>query len=108
LQTKAWIIHLLYGLSRIGQWLTNQSMWLQDCDNTCPNYDHDLLDSNKNILRTIFKSCIVIGLIIDIICYKYRNLADIILCFEGIVFVIFLLIPNETYLELSPYVISAF
>lgn len=108
MQTRAWVIHLLYGLSRLGQWLTDKSMWLHECDETCPSYDHELLDENANLLRNIFKGCIVVGLVIDLVCYKFRNLADAILIFESVSFVIFLLIPTKTYLELSPYVIAAF
>ena len=43
-----------------------------------------MLDPIVEYLRLIIKISIVLGLILDIACYKYRYLANVILYYEGI------------------------
>ena len=133
IQTRAWIFHMLYGISRVGQWLTNNSIWQEDeCikdlttelqdDNLqveaemniknelllCPDYNHDLLNPIVDVVRWVIKIGIVLGLVLDIACFKYRHLANLILYYESIQYILVFLIPSKTYLELSQYVIAIF
>ena len=96
-------------LSRLGQWLTKRSLWItnacvdqqRDSVDECPEYNHDLLDPSVEYLRLMIKISIIAGLVIDLICLKYRKVADILLYYESVSYLIFLLVPNKQYLELS-------
>ena len=53
-------------------------------------------------LRFIIKSSIIIGLVIDLICYKYRNLANCLLYWESALILVYYLVPSPDYVNSSP------
>ena len=66
-----------------------------------------MLDSMTEYLRLIIKISIILGLVLDLICYKYRNLADAFLYQESLFYICVLLVPTKIYLENSTYLIIA-
>ena len=65
----------------------------------CPDYNRDIMESLKPTVRIMIVSGIILNLILDMVCYKYRRLAKLILYFEGVHGLLFTLIPNRYWLE---------
>ena len=59
-------------------------------------------------MRVIIGTSIIIALLLDILCYKYRRLSQAILYYEGAVSLIFTLIPSRYYLELPVFYFMIF
>ena len=75
-------------------------------DQPCPDYNHDILDPISDYVRLLLKIGIVFGLVLDIACYKYRNLANIILYKESVWQLLLLLVPVRSQLEMTPIMIA--
>ena len=85
----------------------------------CPEYNRDLLDPMVPTLRMLVKITIVLGVVLDLLIFKYRkmiftalhmiyyidyrNLANLILYFETISSAIYTMIPARKYLELTGF-----
>ena len=54
----------------------------------------------KPTVRIIIGTGIILGLFLDLFCYKYRRLAEFILYIEGVHGLLFTLIPSSYWLEL--------
>ena len=66
----------------------------------CPEYNRDLLDSIKFTVRVMIVTGIILALILDLACYKYRRLTYFILYFEGAHSLFYTMIPNTYWSEL--------
>ena len=64
----------------------------------CPEYNRDLLDGIKPTVQIMLLSGIILGLILDLACYKYRRLSKLILYLEGAYFLLYTLIPSPLML----------
>ena len=60
----------------------------------CPEYNRDLLDGIQPTVRIMNFSGIILGLILDLACYKYRRLSKFILYLEGANLLLFTMIPS--------------
>ena len=69
----------------------------------CPEYNRDLLDPMVPTLRTLVKITIVLGVVLNLLIFKYRNLANLILYFETISSTIYTMVPTRQYLELTGF-----
>lgn len=49
----------------------------------CGDYNSEILDTIKPKVKTITAVCIVIGVFVDLLCFKYRKLANILVTFEA-------------------------
>ena len=65
----------------------------------CPDYNRDIMESIKPTVRVMIATGIIVNLILDLVCYKYRRLAKLILYFEGVHGLLFTMIPNRYWLE---------
>ena len=74
----------------------------------CPDYNRDLLETIKPTVKVIIGTSIIVALLLDILCYKYRRLSQAILYFEGAASLIFTLIPSRYYLELPVFYFMIF
>ena len=54
----------------------------------------------KPTVRIMIVTGIILGLILDMVCYKYRRLANLILYIEGVHGLLFTMIPSTYWLEL--------
>ena len=59
----------------------------------CPEYNKDLLDPMVPTLRMLIKITIVLGVVLNLLIFKYRNLANLILYFETISSTIYTMVP---------------
>ena len=67
-----------------------------------------MLETIKPTVKVIIGSSIIIALLLDILCYKYRRLSQAILYYEGASSLIFTLIPSRYYLELPVFYFMIF
>ena len=87
LQTRAWILHCMTTILYVYKWVDGEAYWLNDtCIDEianeikeCPEYNHKFLNSVTPAVRILMGMSIVASLIIDILCYKYRILAQCII-----------------------------
>ena len=60
-------------------WVFGKSLWLSDeCKNgevECPEYNRELLDEITPSIRMYIRASIIISVILDILCFKYRSCA---------------------------------
>ena len=68
---------------------------------TCPEYNHDVLDPIVDYVQLILKVGIILGLILDLVCYKHRNVANVFLYWESSWHLLLLLVPTKYYIELE-------
>ena len=74
----------------------------------CSEYNHDIVDPILNYVQLFLKISTVLGLVLDIACIKYRNLANVILYWESIFHLIVLFVPSRTYLERRDIIITIY
>ena len=115
LQTRAWVLHALYSLFRLINWIYGTSAWLgneciNDIDNKndCPPYNRAILDPMTPVLRNLARITIILGLVLDLVIIKYRKASLIILYYESVVYSIYSLIPTRNYLEHNAFFFLAY
>ena len=66
----------------------------------CPEYNRDLLEGIKPTLRIMIILAIILTIILDVACFKYRRLTKLILYFECLHPLLITMIPSPYWLEL--------
>ena len=110
LQTRAWLLHSLYTFQRLGSWMMGTSLWLSDeCQNgeiECPEYNRELIDKVTPTVRVYIMASIIFSALLDILCYKYRNLANFIIYLESFNEVAYNIVPTKEYLEMKSWIMT--
>ena len=72
------------------------------------DYEADLVEKVKPTIRYICGSLIIIGLILDLACFKWRKLANAFLYIELLLQLTISFIPSENQGEMSPMYIFVY
>ena len=116
LRTRAWIFHCLLTCWRIYALVTGTDQWLTEDDcyeyedssqttlrDVCPEYNKELLVALTPATRVLISIIFIFGLIIDILCFKYRSLAQTLCYVEGLIQFIYIMIPTKNYMLISNF-----
>ena len=91
-------------MHRLNRWLSGKATWQEEaCEHTveeqeCPEYNRDLLDPIQPVVKIIIPIIIVVNLILDLACIKYRKLAQLFLYIESVTYLIMSLTPASQFL----------
>ena len=100
----------MYSLAKLNHWISGKSLWLSDTcidevtQDGCPKYDRELLNPMVSTLRLVIKISIVLGLLLDVMCFKYRSLTQMILPYENFVLSFYIMVPTEFYLKETGFI----
>ena len=93
------------------------NLWLQQCpkpeegkgpDELCPEYDRGTADASAPAIRIFLVIKIILGVPLDILCFKYRWFAKSLLWFEIFTVLPYFMVPSKTSLETSSFVLFFF
>ena len=104
LRTRAWLIYTLITFYRAAQALTKTGFWFnepvgcsseqfQDC---LGSYREDLLEPIEGISRFMLRFSIGVAVVINVLSYKWRFLADYCLYMETFMRLCAVFFPNES------------
>ena len=129
LRLRALVFHFLYSVVRLVNWFTGAASWStvkcrqaaehegeilaedQKVDSQgnvlddCPNYNVELLEKFKPYTRIALGTLLVLCLVLDVIAYKYRWVCQSFLYIEGLLFILFPLVPNSFHIEMRKYIV---
>ena len=97
---------------RTYEWIVNENDWPadqcdeknQDGESLCVNGDNlDLLNAMKPTVKILIQMTIVGCIVIDIACYKYRFLAQMLLHYESILMLIWTIVPTVKNADLYSF-----
>ena len=105
LQTRAWFCHCANSIIRLGQLTMMSGAWFAEkcvCldheiakDKECVGtYNNDIVDPMEPSLRIILIGLIIVGTLLDLLCYKWRRMANTFIYLECLTRVVAMLIPN--------------
>ena len=84
--TKAWVTHLILMLSRVVFPIFGIAYWQkafnERVQNNITELNEDFIDKSENAIKIGIWIIIVLGVLLDIICWKYRYLSKLILYYE--------------------------
>ena len=104
LLNRAWLIHCVYTFNKVLQFSIGKSMWLiaDECsspDVKCPDYNEELMEPAKKPIQTMWTIGIAVGVLIDVLCYKYREVAHVLCYLETVIYITELGMPLKYVLE---------
>ena len=92
MHNRAFVLHCMVTLARLIEYSSGRSMWdrWEDQD---PSYKDDSIKTYLTYGKFTAWSLLVLGLIIDLLCFKWRGLARLIFHVEMMQICLFRLIP---------------
>ena len=83
-----------------GSWFEKKQVCTEDVTEKCiPEYNEDLMDPLEDGTRFLVKILVVAGILLDLLCIKYRNLANMYMYLECFTQWIVTFIPNYASYE---------
>ena len=97
LYTKSWLCHCVIMFSRVIYPLFNFAYWQEGFKNRekIANLDQEFAVKVESPLTTAIIALLPIGVLIDVICWKYRSFAKYIIYYEAISFLLQGYVPFE-------------
>ena len=93
--TKNWLIHLWVNLGRILYPIFGNAFWQRGYDKYKEDdaIDQVFVEESKHIVQIVIISFIPLGIILDLVCWRYRHLSSLIFYFELVSLVIQSFVP---------------
>lgn len=86
LYTRAWLIHIIMSFSKVVYPFLGIAIWQKAYDKDyvkeIPDLNVDLANESQSIVKYTLIAFIFIGILLDLVVWKYRNYAYLILYFE--------------------------
>lgn len=84
LYNKSWLIHIVMTFSRVVYPVLGIAHW-QKAYNSRREYDnlnHEFIDKSEAVIKTIIIALIPVGVILDLLIWRYRHLANWVIYYE--------------------------
>lgn len=115
MRKRAWILHSIYTIQRIVSWLTGTANWTKDAcqglEELAEEGQDELCRSAKlDLIRPSIQVCVPIVLfaclVLDILCYKWRSLTNLIIHIEVVVATLVPLVPTVFWATIPSFFVT--
>ena len=97
LHTRAWLAHILNMMSRVVFAVLGSAYWQKAYKekDEIEELNHDFVDKSESALRGALLTLIIFGVLLDILCWKYRRYSELIIYYELIRIMVQAFVPID-------------